>query len=52
MQKQSYLQTPALNAMYDAEKQMQEIMEAPQITAAEKKQVVLGSTESVFDFQE
>ena len=39
MQKQSYLQPPALNAMYDAEKQMQEIMEAPQITAAEKSKL-------------
>ncbi len=37
MQKQSYLEPPVLNAMYDAEKQMQEIMEAPQIiTVAEK----------------
>ncbi len=36
-QKQSYLQPPALNAMYDAEKQ--EIMEAPQITAAEKSKL-------------
>ena len=39
IQKQSYLQPPALNAMYDAEKQMQEIMEAPQITAAEKSKL-------------
>ncbi len=39
MQKQSYLQPPALNAMYDAEKQMQEIMEAPQLTAAEKRKL-------------
>ncbi len=49
LQKQSYLQPPVLNAMYDAEKQMQEITEAPQITAAEKK-LVFGSTQSVFDF--
>ena len=48
MQKQSYLQPPVLNAMYDAEKKMQEIMEARKITASEKKQVVFGSTESVF----
>ncbi len=39
LQKQSYLQPPVLNAMYDAEKQMQEIMEAPQITAAEKSKL-------------
>ena len=39
MRKQSYLQPPALNAIYDAEKQMQEIMEAPQITAAEKSKL-------------
>ncbi len=38
-QKQSYLQPPVLNTMYDAEKQMQEIMEAPQITAAEKSKL-------------
>ena len=36
MQKQPYLQPPVLNAMYDAEKHMQGIMEAPKITAAEK----------------
>ncbi len=39
IQRQSYFQPPALNAMYDAEKQMQEIMEAPQITAAEKSKL-------------
>ncbi len=36
LQKQSYLQPPILNAMYDAEKKMQEIIENPQIIAAEK----------------
>ncbi len=37
LQKQSYLQPPALNAMYDAE--MQEIIEASPITAAEKSKL-------------
>ncbi len=36
LQKQSYNQPPVLNGIYDAEKRMQEIMEAPQINAAEK----------------
>ncbi len=39
MQKQFYLQPPILNAIYDAEKQKQEIMEAPQLTAAEKSKL-------------
>ncbi len=50
LQKQSYNEPPDLNAMYDAEKRMQEFMEAAQITAAEKKQIVLRSTESFADF--
>ncbi len=50
--KQSYNHPPVLNAMYDAEKRMQEIMEAPQITAAEKDKLYSDQflTESVPDF--
>jgi hypothetical protein len=36
VQKQSYRQPPLVNAMYDAEQRMKEIMEAPQLSAVEK----------------
>ena len=39
IQKQSYRQPPLLNAMYDAEQRMKEIMEAPQLSAAEKRKL-------------
>ena len=51
LQKQSYLQPPVLNAMYDAEKQMQEIMEAPQITAAEKSKLYSDQLNRFFTFK-
>jgi hypothetical protein len=37
MKKQSYRQPPLVNAMYDAEQRMKEIMDAPQLSAVEKK---------------
>jgi hypothetical protein len=37
--KQSYQQAPLVNAMYDAEQRMKEIMEAPQLTAVEKSKL-------------
>jgi hypothetical protein len=39
IQKQSYLQPPLLNAIYDAEQRMKEIMEAPQLYAVEKSKL-------------
>jgi hypothetical protein len=36
IQKQSYRQPPLLNAMYDVEQRMKEIMDAPQLSAVEK----------------
>jgi hypothetical protein len=39
LQKQSYRQPPLLNAMYDAEQRMKEIMEAPQLSAVEKSKL-------------
>jgi hypothetical protein len=35
----SYRQPPLVNAMYDAEQRMKEIMEAPQLTAVEKSKL-------------
>ena len=39
LQKQSYRQPPLVNAMYDAEQRMKEIMEAPQLSAVEKSKL-------------
>ena len=39
IQKQSYRQPPLVNAMYDAEQRMKEIMEAPQLSAVEKSKL-------------
>jgi hypothetical protein len=39
IQKQSYQQPPQLNAMYDAEQRMKEIIEAPQLSAEEKSKL-------------
>ena len=39
IQKQSYQQPPLVNAMYDAEQRMKEIMEAPQLSAVEKSKL-------------
>jgi hypothetical protein len=39
IQKQSYRQPPLLNAMYDAEQRMKEIMEAPQLSAVGKSKL-------------
>jgi hypothetical protein len=39
LQKRSYRQPPLVNAMYDAEQRMQEIMEAPQIPVVEKSKL-------------
>jgi hypothetical protein len=39
IQKQSYRQPPLLNAMYDVEQRMKEIMEAPQLSAVEKSKL-------------
>ena len=39
LQKQSYRQPPLVNAMYDAEQRMKEIMEAPQLTVVEKRKL-------------
>ena len=39
IQKQSYRQPPLVNAMYDAEQRMQEIMDAPQLSAVEKSKL-------------
>jgi hypothetical protein len=39
LQKQSYRQPPLVNAMYDAEQRMQEIMEAPQLSVVEKSKL-------------
>ena len=40
IQKQSYQQPSFVNGMYDAEKQMKEIMEAPQRSAVEKNNIL------------
>jgi hypothetical protein len=40
IQKQSYRQPPLVNVMYDAEQRIKEIMNAPQLSAVEKKQVI------------
>jgi hypothetical protein len=40
IQKQSYRQPPLVNVMYDAEQRIKEIMDAPQLSAVEKKQVI------------
>ena len=37
--KQSYRQPPLVNAMYDAEQRMKEIMDAPQLSAVEKSKL-------------
>jgi hypothetical protein len=39
IQKQLYRQPPLVNAMHDAEQQMQEIMEAPQLPVVEKNKL-------------
>ena len=39
IQKHSYRQPPLVNAMYDAEQRMKEIMEAPQLSAVEKSKL-------------
>ena len=39
IQKQSYRQPPLVNAMYDAEQRMNEIMDAPQLSAVEKSKL-------------
>jgi hypothetical protein len=39
VRKKSYQQPPLVNAMYDAEQRMQEIMEAPQLTTVEKSKL-------------
>jgi hypothetical protein len=39
IQKQSYRQPPLVYAMYDAEQRMQEIMDAPQLSAVEKSKL-------------
>ena len=39
LHKQSYRQPPLVNAMYDAEQRMKEIMDAPQLSAV-KKQII------------
>jgi hypothetical protein len=39
LQKQSYRQSPHVNAVYDAEQRMKEIMDAPQLTAVEKSKL-------------
>ena len=39
LHKQSYRQPPLVNAMYDAEQRMKEIMEAPQLSAVEKSKL-------------
>jgi hypothetical protein len=39
IQKQSYHQPPLVNAMYDAEQRMKEIMDAPQLTTVEKSKL-------------
>jgi hypothetical protein len=41
VRKKSYQQPPLVNAMYDAEQRMQEIMEAPQLTTVEKSKLYL-----------
>ena len=39
LHKQSYRQPPLVNAMYDAEQRMKEIMDAPQLSAVEKSKL-------------
>jgi hypothetical protein len=39
IQKQSYHKPPLVNAMYDAEQRMKEIMDAPQLTTVEKSKL-------------
>jgi hypothetical protein len=39
LHKQSYRQPPLVNAMYDAEQRMQETMDAPQLSVAEKSKL-------------
>jgi hypothetical protein len=39
IQKQSYRQPPLVNAKYDAEQRMKEIMDAPQLSAVEKSKL-------------
>ena len=39
IQKQSYRQPPLVNAIYDAEQRMKEIMDAPQLSAVEKSKL-------------
>jgi hypothetical protein len=41
VRKKSYQQPPLVNAMYDAEQRMKEIMEAPQLTTVEKSNYIL-----------
>ena len=40
LHKQSYQQPPLVNAIYDGEQRMKEIMEAPQLTTVEKSKFV------------
>jgi hypothetical protein len=40
VRKQSYQQPPLVNAMYDAEQRMQDIMAAPQLSAWEKESYI------------
>jgi hypothetical protein len=41
LQKQSYRQPPLVNAMYDAEQTMKEIIKAPQLTVVDKASYIL-----------
>ena len=49
--KQSYRQPPLVNAMYDAEQRMKEIMDAPQLSAVEKSKLYSDQLNRFFTFK-
>jgi hypothetical protein len=51
LQKQSYRQPPLVNAMYDAEQRMKEIMEAPQLTNVENSKLYSDQLNRFLTFQ-
>jgi hypothetical protein len=51
IQKQSCRQPPLVNAMYDAEQRMKEIMEAPQLRAVEKSKLYFDQLDRFLIFK-
>ena len=51
LHKQSYRQPPLVNAMYEAEQRMQEILDAPQLSVAEKSKLYSDQPNRLLTFK-